>query len=65
MINVRKAGRALVKSSKLIFTTDKAISTPKIIKAGAVAVVGKIPASGARTRAIKNNKPVVTSNDWK
>ena len=59
--NVMNAGKPSVKSLKSISSTEEAINTPTIIRAGAVAALGIIRARGAIKRASKNRTPVVTA----
>ena len=59
-ISVTKAGNDSVISLKLIFATAEIMNKPTIISAGDVADAGTIKNSGAKNRANKNIKAVLT-----
>ena len=56
---VINAGSALSNSPQLMFLTLAIISTPTIIRTGAVAAVGTRPRNGEATIATRNSTPVV------
>ena len=59
MAMVRKQGIAVSISDQSIFSTPFIMNTPTMIRAGAVAAEGTMPATGARITASRNRMPVV------
>ena len=59
-IPAKKAGMAWEKSSQAISLNEEVIITPTITKAGAVAALGMIPATGAKKHASRNRIATVT-----